>query len=40
VRQEWYDLSGRRIARPSQGLYLKVSRYADGSVKTEKVMLR
>ena len=34
----WYDLSGRRVAQPVSGLYLKVSRYADGSVKTEKVM--
>lgn len=37
---EWYDLSGRKLAGPTEGICLKLTRYADGSLKTEKVMTR
>ena len=38
VAQTWYDVGGRRVSSPAKGLYLRISHYADGSVKTEKVM--
>lgn len=38
VATEWYDLTGKRVANPSQGLYIRSSRMADGRVVTEKVI--
>lgn len=32
----YYDLSGRQVSTPSQGLYIKEIQYADGSKKSEK----
>lgn len=34
----YHDLSGRRVTNPSNGLYIKTVRYADGTVKSMKVM--
>ncbi len=33
---EYYDLSGRKISKPAPGLYIRIDRYADGTVKTQK----
>lgn len=35
----YYDLSGRAVSKPERGIYLQVAKYADGSVKTQKVIL-
>lgn len=37
---EYFDASGRRVTTPSGGLYIKSVRYADGTVKTSKVVLK
>ena len=37
---EYYNLSGLRVSTPQHGVFLKVSRMADGSVKTSKVILK
>ena len=37
---EYFDASGRKVTAPSGGLYIKSVRYADGTVKTSKVVLR
>jgi len=34
------DLSGRKIATPTSGVYVKSVTYADGSVKVMKVVKR
>jgi hypothetical protein len=36
----YYDLSGRRVANPSSGIYVKRITYADGSVKTAKQVIK
>ena len=36
VSQQWYDLTGRKIDNPSSGLFIKVVKYADGSVRSFK----
>lgn len=33
---EWYNLSGMRVSCPENGIFIRVSRYADGSVTTGK----
>ena len=33
---KYFDLSGRQISAPAQGLYLKEVTYADGTTKTVK----
>ena len=40
VSSEYYNLSGVRVASPQQGIFVKVSRMADGSVKTSKLILK
>ena len=37
---EYYNLSGLRVSTPQHGVFVKVSRMADGSVKTSKVILK
>lgn len=37
---EWYNLNGVRVINPSKGLFIRVDRLADGTVKTSKVALR
>lgn len=37
---EYYCLDGFRLNRPQKGMNIKVTRYTDGSVSTEKVIVR
>ena len=37
---EYYDLNGRRISRPTAGVAVAVTRYADGTVTTSKVLVK
>jgi Pectin methylesterase len=39
VSTAWYTTDGRLVKMPQRGVNIKVSKYADGSVKTEKVIL-
>lgn len=39
IATEWYDLCGRRLAAPSNGLYIRVDRYSDATVKATKILL-
>ncbi len=36
VSVEWFDISGRQVVNPSRGVYIRVARYADGTVSTSK----
>ncbi len=36
----YYDLCGVRVERPANGIFLKVTNFADGSVKTSKVVVK
>lgn len=38
VAEEYFDLTGRKIDNPQIGLYIKMVRYADGSVRATKVL--
>lgn len=40
VSEEYYDLQGRRLHEPTEGITIRVTRYADGRVLTKKVMSR
>lgn len=40
VATSWLDLSGRSVANPASGLYIRVRTYADGSRKAEKVIVK
>jgi hypothetical protein len=40
ISSEYYDLSGRRIITPSNGIYVKRVVYSNGTVKTSKVAVR
>jgi hypothetical protein len=40
VKSEYYDLSGRRIITPSNGIYVKRVTYDNGAVQTSKVVVR
>lgn len=37
VSAEYYNLSGARVATPEKGIFVKVSRLSDGTVRTSKV---
>ncbi|MDE5585290.1 MAG: hypothetical protein K2I92_02990, partial [Muribaculaceae bacterium] len=37
VSSEYYSVSGARVAAPQDGIFVKVSRMADGSIRTTKV---
>ena len=37
VSSEYYNLSGARVVAPADGMFVKVSRMSDGSVRTAKV---
>lgn len=34
------DLSGRRVAKPAQGIYVKTIKFSDGTVKNTKVVIK
>ena len=34
----YYDMNGKRVANPQQGLYVEVARYTDGTVGARKVV--
>ena len=36
VETVYYDLQGRRVARPERGIYIKADIYSDGSCRTSK----
>lgn len=38
MSSEYYNLSGARVLSPADGMYVKVSRMSDGSVRTAKVI--
>lgn len=40
VRIEYFDMQGRKVMSPSNGIYIKTVTYSDGSVKTSKVALK
>jgi len=40
VSVEYYDIAGRRISNPEKGIAIRIARYADGTVKTHKVVMR
>lgn len=40
VASEWYDLHGRRLAAPAQGLNIRVDIHADGKRTSSKVSMR
>ncbi|MDE6680215.1 MAG: hypothetical protein K2J92_02555, partial [Muribaculaceae bacterium] len=37
---QWYDMTGMRVERPGNGLWLKRTVMTDGTVRTEKVVRR
>lgn len=37
-RECFYDLSGRMVEQPSQGIFIKVTEYADGTKSTKKIV--
>ncbi len=39
VRTDFYDLQGRKAVNPESGLYIRVSRYADGTTASHKVFI-
>jgi hypothetical protein len=38
VSETYYNLAGVLVEHPSSGIYIKQTRYSDGSVSTEKVV--
>ncbi len=40
VSAEYYNLSGARVAAPQQGIYVKVAKMSDGSIRTSKVAVK
>ena len=36
----YYDLSGRRVSKPTSGVYVKSERFADGTARQSKVILK
>lgn len=39
VAEDYYDLNGVKVANPSNGIYVKVIRHSDGSIKTNKTVI-
>ncbi|MCD8387052.1 MAG: hypothetical protein LUD17_09215 [Bacteroidales bacterium] len=39
VNEQWYDLTGRKVANPKAGVYVRESTYSDGSIQTDKVAI-
>ncbi len=40
VSAEYYNLAGSRVATPQAGIYVKVAKMSDGTVRTSKVVVR
>lgn len=40
VAEQWFDLSGRRVVNPENGIYMKRVEYSDGTVRTFKTVVR
>lgn len=40
VSVEYYDIAGRRISNPEKGIAIRIARFADGTMKTDKVVMR
>ncbi len=40
VSAEYYNLSGARVAAPQQGIFVKVAKMADGTIRTSKVAVK
>ncbi len=40
IETQIIDLHGRQVTNPSQGIYVLISRQADGSVKTNKIIVK
>ncbi|MGI6222498.1 MAG: carboxypeptidase regulatory-like domain-containing protein [Prevotella sp.] len=41
IVSEWYvDMNGRRVSAPTQGMYIKVTTFADGTRKTHKLIIK
>lgn len=40
VSSEYFDLQGRRVVRPADGMYIRVDRHADGSTKASAVTVK
>lgn len=40
VGTEYYDINGRRINQPANGLFIKVDKLSDGNIKTSKVIVK
>lgn len=36
----YYDLSGRQVSQPQHGIYVKTTKYADGTVKSAKTLIK
>lgn len=39
VSEEYFNLSGTRVAAPSQGIFVRVAKMSDGSIRTSKIAL-
>lgn len=39
VSSEYFDLTGRKVINPANGLFIKVDKYSDGSRKASKILL-
>ena len=39
ISTEYFDITGRRVAEPANGLFIKSEKMSDGSVRSSKVML-
>ena len=40
VSEEYINLNGQKVSEPAQGIFIKLTRYADGSSKAEKTVVR
>lgn len=40
VSEEWYDITGRHVTNPSCGIFIRVSRFSDGSTRSEKILMK
>ncbi len=38
ISVEYYDLTGRKVGRPAEGIFIRQTVYSDGSVRTDKIV--